>query len=384
MNQSDHQSAPDIDDLSQQIDALLEEVEQASAELGEQLGASETGSSQDADSDEPAPESDRLENALADDADSDAAIELGEDKPGSENEPPETPEPVKPTPAEPEASTPELENAVDEMLSSSEDSDGDEDADQDDESEPDATAPPEDDARASERPEPDEEQEHERDEEQNDAATDESAGTSTPQPEASDDDPAADSAPIPDTSHPESEDAFCELEAELAGIAADMMEGELTSATGDRLGTTTTTQDPPPDQPDSMAASADRAEPDSGNSSAAPPDGATSGEGSLIDRARPVLGRTHRLAMRSWTGARLATRAATPRLRRGAEIMSRPLANRPQIVRQTVGWFALWTLFIAACVWATLAFFRVPPAPAGAVPNAPTLENPSGSASDDP
>jgi len=42
--------------------------------------------------------------------------------------------------------------------------------------------------------------------------------------------------------------------------------------------------------------------------------------------------------------------------------VSRPLQNRPAIVRQTVGWVALNTLFIGAVFWAWMIFFR--PAPA--------------------
>ncbi len=46
-----------------------------------------------------------------------------------------------------------------------------------------------------------------------------------------------------------------------------------------------------------------------------------------------------------------------------ADLASTPLKNRPKIVRDTVGWFGLWTLFLAICVWVTLAFFRSPDHP---------------------
>lgn len=46
-----------------------------------------------------------------------------------------------------------------------------------------------------------------------------------------------------------------------------------------------------------------------------------------------------------------------------ADLASTPLKNRPKIVRDTVGWFGLWTLFLAICVWITLAFFRSPDHP---------------------
>lgn len=46
-----------------------------------------------------------------------------------------------------------------------------------------------------------------------------------------------------------------------------------------------------------------------------------------------------------------------------ADLLATPLKNKPKIVRDTVGWFGLWTLFLAVCVWITLAFFRSPDHP---------------------
>jgi hypothetical protein len=43
--------------------------------------------------------------------------------------------------------------------------------------------------------------------------------------------------------------------------------------------------------------------------------------------------------------------------------LSAPLKNRPQYVRDTVGWFALFTMFMAVCVWAYILLIRSPVAP---------------------
>lgn len=46
-----------------------------------------------------------------------------------------------------------------------------------------------------------------------------------------------------------------------------------------------------------------------------------------------------------------------------AALISAPLHGRPRIIRDTIGWLALWTLFLAACVLMAVVFFRKPQTP---------------------
>lgn len=62
--------------------------------------------------------------------------------------------------------------------------------------------------------------------------------------------------------------------------------------------------------------------------------------------------------------SKLVFARAEPAALRGAALVSRPLASRPRIVRDTVGWIGLWTLFLAVCVWFTLVFLRTSETPA--------------------
>jgi len=57
--------------------------------------------------------------------------------------------------------------------------------------------------------------------------------------------------------------------------------------------------------------------------------------------------------------ARLATRLAAAALP-VASAISAPLAAKPRIVRDTLGWLALNTLFLGVCVWAYILFVRHP------------------------
>ena len=43
--------------------------------------------------------------------------------------------------------------------------------------------------------------------------------------------------------------------------------------------------------------------------------------------------------------------------------MSAPLQTRPAIVRQSIGWVAIVTVFYAVCVWAFVLFIRKPETP---------------------
>ena len=77
--------------------------------------------------------------------------------------------------------------------------------------------------------------------------------------------------------------------------------------------------------------------------------------------AKPSASKSHKAnaaAQRIMTVARAGFAHAEPVALRGAVLVSSPLASRPKIVRDTVGWIGLWTLFLAISVWFTLAFLR--------------------------
>lgn len=50
----------------------------------------------------------------------------------------------------------------------------------------------------------------------------------------------------------------------------------------------------------------------------------------------------------------------SPRLRRALGLLSAPLADQPRVVKDSVGWVAAWTVFLAACLWVYLGFVRQP------------------------
>jgi hypothetical protein len=73
-----------------------------------------------------------------------------------------------------------------------------------------------------------------------------------------------------------------------------------------------------------------------------------------------------------------ALAAAKPLGARVVIVLSKPLEGKPPSVRDSIGWVALWTLFLAVCVWATLLLRSPQPPPARpdasamATPDAPT------------
>lgn len=73
--------------------------------------------------------------------------------------------------------------------------------------------------------------------------------------------------------------------------------------------------------------------------------------------------------IRAWVLARArgvgrsAVQAAGPLAARALMLLSKPLEGRPPRVRDSIGWVAIWTLFLALCVWLTV-LVRSPQAPA--------------------
>ncbi len=85
-------------------------------------------------------------------------------------------------------------------------------------------------------------------------------------------------------------------------------------------------------------------------------------------RAAPPAQHSVASTARPADAAPAATRPASwtkPLTTATVSVLSAPLASAPRIVRDTVGWFALWTLFLAACVWAYVLFVHKPAKPHG-------------------
>ncbi len=57
---------------------------------------------------------------------------------------------------------------------------------------------------------------------------------------------------------------------------------------------------------------------------------------------------------------------AAPVALSGLATVSAPLLKQPRIVRDTLGWIALWTIFLAACVWVYALFVHKPAPPESA------------------
>jgi hypothetical protein len=51
-------------------------------------------------------------------------------------------------------------------------------------------------------------------------------------------------------------------------------------------------------------------------------------------------------------------RAAVPAVLSVMAAASAPLAGRPKVVRDTVGWIAIWTAFLSLSLWTYLLFFH--------------------------
>lgn len=125
--------------------------------------------------------------------------------------------------------------------------------------------------------------------------------------------------------------------------------------------------------------------------------GASSGQGAVT--ARPV-GRVKRTdplntdrtwgeraaswAGLLWAGLRWAGRCLAvgltrlePIAARGVELSAAPLAKQPAVVRSAVGWVGLYTLFLAAVVWAWVLVFREAKTPAAPGPAVTLMEKPA-------
>lgn len=175
-----------------------------------------------------------------------------------------------------------------------------------------------------------------------------------------------------------------DLDQQIAALTDELLEGDFVDAGGETVGTTSAEEADAPQAADASTRSEPVAEPDE-----APEDSRDE-----VDEAREAARAEPVAAASAAQGAAPAPKQAAPRAvsraapaespenahrvvvvllavakrteagaRTLANLASLPLKNKPKIVRDTVGWFGLWTLFLAICVWLTLAFFRSPDHP---------------------
>ncbi|MCC5786285.1 MAG: hypothetical protein JJU33_06260 [Phycisphaerales bacterium] len=183
-----------------------------------------------------------------------------------------------------------------------------------------------------------------------------------------------------------------DLDQQIAALTDELLDGDFVDADGEAVGTSAAPaadeRAPEPEaepQPATPAAKAKPSGPALDDESAEPEDTVqapaeqTEDDGAEAPATAPASPATQREvarpaaskpAGRSSDGPHpvvavmLATaKKAEAGARTLADLASTPLKNRPKIVRDTVGWFGLWTLFLAICVWVTLAFFRSPDHP---------------------
>lgn len=75
--------------------------------------------------------------------------------------------------------------------------------------------------------------------------------------------------------------------------------------------------------------------------------------------ARPGRSIGARLRGAAWT----SLRRAEPAAKQVAALASKPLEGRPPVIRQSIGWLAIWTAFLAMCALMASLMFRAPDAP---------------------
>ena len=56
-------------------------------------------------------------------------------------------------------------------------------------------------------------------------------------------------------------------------------------------------------------------------------------------------------------------RVAAPAVLTAMAVASAPLSGRPKVVRDTIGWMALWTAFLSVSLWTYLLLFHKPEVP---------------------
>lgn len=172
--------------------------------------------------------------------------------------------------------------------------------------------------------------------------------------------------PAPAEAKPEAQ-TIDALDAELASLAAGLMNEPTAEVAPPEpsAAPTETTEAPLPGTPAPPAASAPAGaearveEPKSpaqpAATSAAPEPAPTLSHATAPVEPEPAKARAAAAAV-----AHLAGRVITPVSGRAAAILSRPLRNKPKIVRDSIGWLAIFTLFNATGLWGYILLIRKP------------------------
>ncbi len=205
------------------------------------------------------------------------------------------------------------------------------------------------------------------------------------EPEAETPGPKAGAAEPDAAAAPEADDLE-DLDQQIAALTDELLEGDFVDAAGEAVETSTppapqeaspepeaepqpatptskqsgSAQSNESDKPeDAVEASADQREDEAPAPAARPATQRETARPAASKPAASASGSPHPVVVVVLATAKKAEAGA----RSLADLASTPLKNRPKIVRDTVGWFGLWTLFLAICVWVTLAFFRSPDHP---------------------
>jgi len=179
--------------------------------------------------------------------------------------------------------------------------------------------------------------------------------------------PAAGSPPpAPAEAKPEAQ-TIDALDAELASLAAGLMNEPTAEVAPPEPSAAPTgaPEAPLPGTPAPPAASTPAAaetgvqEPKSPAQPAATPD-AREPAAPVSHATAPVEPQPAKARAAAVAVAHLAGRVITPVSARAAAILSRPLRNKPKIVRDSIGWLAIFTLFNATGLWGYILLIRKP------------------------
>lgn len=216
----------------------------------------------------------------------------------------------------------------------------------------------------------------------------------------------SDSEPGPGATNPDAPENLGDLDAELAALAGEMMaesepyagaapSDERHISATDEAPPVSVTDDAPGDGTSEEASSAAAVEAATERAAPAPPAArseAPTARPRLRAPSRPsvapgsnpwAVASAHARVYAPWLASIVFAQLmrlfiwAAPRLGDLAERSNRPVENRPRVVRQSVGWFAVMTAFYALLAWVFVLFIREPPQPTEARTPAVEVRDPN-------
>jgi len=149
-----------------------------------------------------------------------------------------------------------------------------------------------------------------------------------------------------------------ELDSELASLADAMVEGTFEDADGEETGQVVAAEAPEENSPPEPVAEEDDAEAveQPVGVAAAPVHEPRQRESAVAAAFSRVRSTAVPLTHKAWMGTR-------PLLAQGLLLVNKPIEKLSPSTRDTIGWFAVYTAFLAVCVWGFLLLFRKPIAP---------------------